>query len=167
MAPHGIFACAGDDEWVSIACRNDADWAQLADAIDQPWVRDARWKTLAGRLEAQRELERALESWTRARDKFDVQRRLCGGGVPSAAVQKPVERIDHDPATSEFGLWPEVEHAKMGRLRVDGLPAHFSKTDWKIERGAPCLGQHTDEVLAEVLGYDADEIARLHAEGIV
>lgn len=167
MAPHGIFACRGDDEWVSIACRSDADWQELAALIDEPWAREARWKTLAGRLDQQSDLETRITSWTQGQDKFDIQRRVLAGGVPSAAVQKPAERIDHDPGTSEFGLWPEVEHSKMGRVRVDGLPAHFSKTDWRIERGGPCVGEHTDEVLSNLLGYDADEIARLHEEGII
>lgn len=167
MAPHGIFACRGDDDWVSIACRGDADWLVLADLIGEPWARQARWKTLAGRVAGQDELEAKLEAWTRGQDKFEVQRRAIAAGVPSAAVQKPAERIDHDPGTSERGLWPEVLHTKMGRVRVDGLPVRFSKTDWKIEQAAPCVGEHTDEVLASLLGYDADEIARLHAEGIV
>jgi crotonobetainyl-CoA:carnitine CoA-transferase CaiB-like acyl-CoA transferase len=167
MAPHGIYTCDGDDDWVSIACRDDADWAKLADRIGEPWAKDEKWRTLEGRLAAQDELDEKITSWTRSQDKFEVQRSFIAEGVPSAAVQKPPERIDHDPGTEEFGLWPFVDHAKMGRVRVDGLPAHFSKTDWKIERGGPCVGQDTDEVLAELLGYDADELARLHEEGVV
>ncbi|MBW1884775.1 MAG: CoA transferase [Deltaproteobacteria bacterium] len=167
MAPHGIFACRGDDEWVSIACRNDADWEVLAEIIDVPWVRDAKWKTLEGRLDQQDELERAITGWTRERDKFELQRRVLAAGTPCAAVQKPMERIDQDPATSDWGLWPEVEHTKMGSVRVDGLPVHLSKTDWKIRRGGPCVGEHTDEVLSELLGLEAAEIAALHEEGIV
>lgn len=167
MAPHGIFACAGEDEWVSIACRNDLDWQILAGIIDQPWARDAKWKTLAGRVENQDELDRHLTNWTVSQKKFELQKKVVAAGVPSAAVQKPAERIDRDPGTREFGLFPEVVHSKMGRVRVDGLPAHFSKTDWKIERGGPCVGEHTDQVLRELLGYDADEIAQLHEEGIV
>jgi crotonobetainyl-CoA:carnitine CoA-transferase CaiB-like acyl-CoA transferase len=54
----------------------------------------------------------------------------------------------------------------MGRVRVDGMPVHFSKTDWKIERGAPCVGEHTDEVLRELLGLGDAELARLHEEGV-
>ena len=167
MAPHGIYACAGDDDWISIAARSDADWAILAGVVDASWAKEAKWKTLAGRLADQDELDAKLNAWTRERDKFELQERILAAGVPSAAVQKPPERIDHDPGTSEFGLWPEVEHAKMGRVRVDGLPVHFSKTDWVIKRGAPCVGEHTDEVLSGLLGYDRDTIAKLHEEGVV
>lgn len=167
MAPHGIFACRGDDEWISIACRSDEDWAAVAGVIGEAWTQDARWKTLAGRIDQQGELERLITTWTQGQDKFAAQRSLLAVNVPSAAVQKPQERIDQDPGTSEFGLWPEVQHTKMGAVRVDGLPVHFSKTDWKIERGGPCLGEHTDHVLHDLLGLDPDEIARLHEEGVV
>ena len=87
--------------------------------------------------------------------------------MPAAAVQKPAERIDHDPGTTEWGLWPTVEHSKMGRVRVDGLPVHLSRTDWSIERGGPCVGEHTDRVLSELLGLQDSEIDRLREEGVV
>ena len=87
--------------------------------------------------------------------------------MPAGAVQKPEERIDRDPNTEAFGLWPTARHSKMGEVRVDGLPAHFSKTDWKIERGGPCLGEHTKEVLTGLLGLSQAEVAALHEEGVV
>ena len=74
---------------------------------------------------------------------------------------------DHDPDTEGFGLWPTVRHSKMGDVRVDGLPVHLSKTDWQIERGGPCLGEHTDQVLNELLGLSESEIAQLREEGVV
>jgi len=167
MAPHGIFACRGDDEWVSIACRNDADWAALGEIIDEPWARDSKWATLEARRGQEDDLERAITQWTSGQEKFEIQRRVLAVGVPCAAVQKPQERIDQDSGTSEWNLWPEVLHSRMGKVRVDGLPVHFSATDWEIRRGGPCLGEHTDQVLSRLLGLDADEIARLHEEGVI
>jgi benzylsuccinate CoA-transferase BbsF subunit len=167
MAPHGIYACRGDDEWVSIACRSDDDWIALASIIDAPWASEARWATLPGRLDQQDDLDAALSHWTSNQGKFEIQKRLLSVDVPCSAVQKPEERIDEDSGTSEWGLWPRVTHSKMGEVRVDGLPVHFSKTDWQIERGGPCVGEHTDEVLSELLGLTSDEIGRLHDEGVV
>ena len=88
-------------------------------------------------------------------------------GVPASVVASPEDRIDHDPGTSEFGLWPVAHHTEMGDVRVDGIPVHMSETDWSIEHGAPCLGEHTDDVLRDVLGLDDDEIASLHEEEVV
>jgi crotonobetainyl-CoA:carnitine CoA-transferase CaiB-like acyl-CoA transferase len=92
---------------------------------------------------------------------------LQAANVPAAPVAKPAERVDQDPATSGFGLWPTAHHTKMGDVRVDGLPVHFAKTDWEIRRGAPCLGEHTEEVLTGLLGLSREEVARLRAEGVV
>lgn len=75
--------------------------------------------------------------------------------------------VDHDPATAEWGLWPTVEHSEMGRVRVDGLPVHLSRTDWEIKRGAPCLGEDNDYVFGELLGLEGDEVARLRQTGVV
>ena len=75
--------------------------------------------------------------------------------------------LDRDPDTEGFGLWPTVQHTKMGAVRVDGLPVHLFETDWRIERGAPCLGEHTEEVLTELLGLSSADVARLREEGVV
>src|SRR4030095_8497916 len=149
---------AGVDDWCAIACRSDADWAACVAVIAQDWARESRWSTLSGRLEGQDEIDAKLNKWCGARGKFDVQRLLQAVGVPAAAVQKPEERIDRDPATAELGLWPMVRHSKIGEVRVDGLPVRFSETPWSIERGAPCVGEHTEEVLTGLLGLSVVEV---------
>ena len=55
----------------------------------------------------------------------------------------------------------------MGEVRVDGLPVHFSETDWKIEHGAPCLGEHNERILSGLLGCTEEELAALAAEGVI
>ena len=75
--------------------------------------------------------------------------------------------MDHDPETEGFGLWPTAHHTKMGDVRVDGLPVHLCETDWRIERGGPCLGEHTEEVLTGLLGLSASDVAKLREEGVV
>jgi crotonobetainyl-CoA:carnitine CoA-transferase CaiB-like acyl-CoA transferase len=167
MAPHGIYPARGDDQWVALACRDDGEWARLAAHIGEPWTADERYATLAGRLACEDELDRSIAAWTSGRDKFETAAALQELGLPATAVQLPEERIDHDPNTSAWGLWPTVQHTAMGDVRVDGMPVHFSRTDWRIARGAPCLGEHNDLVLGELLGYSADEIAEFRAEGVI
>jgi crotonobetainyl-CoA:carnitine CoA-transferase CaiB-like acyl-CoA transferase len=167
MAPHGIYPCAGDDEWLAIACRDDGDWQALCGVIGETWCGEPRWDGLDGRLADQDRLDQRLAAWTAARDKFETATALQRAGVPAAAVQKPQERVDADSSTGGFGLWPTVTHTKMGRVRIDGLPVHFSETDWRMTRGAPCLGEHTEEVLTRLLGFTADDVARLREEGVV
>ena len=167
MAPHGIYPCRGEDEWIGIACRSDDDWRRLAATIGADWARDVSLSGLADRLAAQTALDANVAVWTRGFEKYALARELQAAGVPAAAVAKPAERIDQDPSTAAWGLWPTSHHTKMGAVRVDGLPVHLSKTDWKIERGGPCLGEHTEQVLGRLLGLSADEVAKLRAEGVV
>ena len=82
-------------------------------------------------------------------------------------LQALEERIEQDPTTANFGLWPVVTHTEIGEVRVDGQPVHFSKTDWAIKRGAPCLGEHNSEVLTGLLGYTVAELEQFKAEGVI
>lgn len=165
MAPHGIYRSRGEDNWIAIACRHDADWQALSAVINEPWC--LQFDELAVRLAQQDELDSYMECWTTPQDKFEVQQQLRERQLPVAAVQKPQERIDKDLTTENFGLWPSVDHTAMGKVRVDGNPVHFSDTDWQLHSGAPCLGEHTQQVLTELLGMSAEEVDRLRAEGVI
>lgn len=167
MAPHNVYPALGDDQWVAIACRDDRDWEAIVGVVGEEWSRDPRFATREGRLAHQDELDDRMRVWCAARDKFAIQEQMISAGVPGVAVQRPEERIEHDPGTTEFGLWPWVEHPLMGRVRVDGLPYHLSETDWRIERAAPLLGQHNDYVYGEILGLTDAEIADLRKDGVI
>ena len=145
MAPHGIYPAAGDDNWVAIACRDDADWAQLVDVIAEPWADGrARRHVGASGWPMQDALDARIATWTGdarpLRDRRVAARRGRARGRGGAARRPHRPR----PGTAEWGLWPTVHHREMGDVRVDGVPVHLSETDWTIERGGPCLGEHND-----------------------
>ncbi len=167
MAPHGIYPAEGDDAWVAIACRDERDWAALSRVVGESWTAEARFATLSDRLQNEDGLDGLVAAWTRRRSPFATTDLLQAAGVPAAPVQTPQQRIDEDPNTSAWGLWPEAAHSEMGHVRVDGLPVHLSATDWRIERAAPCVGEHNDYVFGEILGLSAGEIAGLRSEGVI
>lgn len=167
MAPHGIYPAVGVDNWIAIACRGDREWSILAGFIDAPWAAAPALAALAGRRKAEDSLDRMLGDWTGSRDRFELAAALRALGVPASAVQRPGERIDHDAGTTAWGLWPTVTHSKMGEVRVDGLPLHFSETDWVMERGGPCLGEHNERVFGGLLGHSEDELSRLREDGVL
>ena len=165
MAPHGIYPCAGEDEWLALSVRDDEEWRKLAGVIDAPWT--DKYDNAEHRLADQDALDIDVAAWTRGHDKFELQDRLRRLPIPASAVQRPQERVDQDPTTENFGLWPTVEHTAMGDVRVDGIPAHLSATDWEMRRGAPCLSEHTEQVLHDLLGLSSAEVAALREEGVV
>jgi crotonobetainyl-CoA:carnitine CoA-transferase CaiB-like acyl-CoA transferase len=167
MAPHGVYAAAGDDSWVAIACRNDDDWQRLAQTINEPWARDPGLATLAGRMARRDEIDRQLGAWTKNLTRKTVEDVLREAGVPAAQVAMPEDRIEHDPRTASWGLWPMVHHDEIGDVRVEGVPVHLSATDWSITRGAPCLGTDNDFVYGSLLGLSQDEIDGLKARKVI
>src|SRR5439155_26874210 len=89
MAPHNIYPAAGDDAWIAIACRDDGDWRALTGVVGEEWCGDPRFKTLAGRLEQEDELDERLAAWTRTGDARARAADLQAAGVPASAVQTP------------------------------------------------------------------------------
>jgi len=167
MAPHGIYPTTETDRWVAVACRSDDDWAAAAKAIGEPWTTDAAFTTLAGRLAEQDRLDALLAGWTVTRTREQVVAALRPHGVPVAPVAEQAERIDHDRDTADWGLWPTVPHTLHGPVRVDGIPAHLSATDWAAHRAGPLLGEDNETVLGGLLGLSATEIDQLRADGVI
>ena len=73
--------------------------------------------------------------------------------------------IDEDPHLNERGFFVDLPHAEVGRRHHAGIPWRLSGTPCAVEVPAPCLGEHNRRVLADVLGYSAEEIDALSAEG--
>ncbi len=167
MVPHGIYPTEEPDRWVAIACRDDQDWAAFAEACDQQWAREARFAATAGRADHEAQLDRLVSGWTSSLRREVVASRLERAGVPVSAVTMSEDRIEHDPDNDDWGLFPTVEHPEIGGVRVDGIPAHLSETDWSIKRGAPLLGQHNREVFAGLLGMSDEELSALQADGVL
>jgi crotonobetainyl-CoA:carnitine CoA-transferase CaiB-like acyl-CoA transferase len=167
MAPHGIYAAGGTDNWIAISVRDDHEWTALAAEIGEPWTASDRLTDIAGRLKNQDVLDAEIDRWTRGHDRHELAARLQRLGIAAAAVARPEDRIDRDSATESWGLWPTVDHAAMGEVRVDGVPVHFSETDWVIDRAAPTLGADNDYVFGEVLGLEPAEIQSLRDDGVI
>jgi benzylsuccinate CoA-transferase BbsF subunit len=166
MVPHGIYPTQEEDRWVALACRDDIDWVAFGTVCRETWANEARFDQLAGRLEAQAELDQLVSAWTSNRRRHEVANMLLAVGVPASPVALPEDRIERDPDNAAWGLFPTVVHPEIGEVRVDGIPAHLSQTDWRIERGAPLLGEHNREIFCELLGLTNEEFASLQEEGV-
>ena len=168
MAPHGIYRCAGEDQWAAVAVRNDDDWRTLCETMGfHDLAADDSLNSVEGRIEIHDALDERIEEWTEMRTPMQVMKLLQDKGVPAAAVQHPEDRIEHDPNTKAWGLFPTVEHEEIGRVRVDGMAVRLSETPATIETGAPTLGQHNREVYGDILGMSSETVGTLTAEGVI
>lgn len=167
MAPHGVFRCAGDDRWVSIACGSDAEFAALTSAMGRPELAsDPRFRTLADRKVHEDELEQIVEAWTSGRDPFEVTRLLQAAGV--AAFPPLMNReLAEDPHLNQRGFFVEKEHPEVGVRQHVGIPWRMSETPCEVTRAAPVLGQDNDYVYGELLGLSSAEIADLKAREVI
>jgi crotonobetainyl-CoA:carnitine CoA-transferase CaiB-like acyl-CoA transferase len=102
-----------------------------------------------------------MDEWLAQYDREEIVRRAQELRLPFTAVQDPVEVLA-DPHLAERGFFVEVEHPRAGAVRQPGAPMEMTATPWRTGR-APLLGEHGDELLTEVLGMPAEEIAELRA----
>ena len=152
--------------FMTVAVMSNKEWAALSRALDRPaWLEDTRFKTPAlrdqnidARLQMTQEVlkTRTTEEWLE---------RLEAEGVPCAPVLTRVQVIAH-PQVIASGILLESEHPVAGRLRQTRAAARFAGTPTSLRRGAPRLGEHTDEVLGE-FGLTGPEIGALRKQGVI
>ena len=129
---------------------------------------DVDLDTEAGRFEARDAIAAVLRRWCASRRLEEIRGAFAGTGVLWGQFQDFVELVRGDPRCSEANpLFARIEQPGIGRYLTPGLPLDFSASPREPPLPAPLLGQHTDSVLAEVLGLSSGEIARLHDIAIV
>jgi len=165
-APHGVYHCQGEGEkWCAIAVCTDEEWRNFCDVIGNPeWTKDSRFATFMGRKENEGELDKLAEEWTVNYTPQEVMRRMQEAGVPAGVVESG-EDLVADPQLNHRGTHIILEHPEIGPHTYHPPPYRFSKTPHKLTMPAPCLGQHNEYVLKEILGMSDDEVADLLIAG--
>ncbi len=135
-------------------------WAPICDAIGKPeWKNDPAYMTAQARQPHITEIFATIEQWLADKTKFEAVDILRKFDIPCAPVLT-MKELSNDPSLRASGTIAEVDHKERGKYLTVGSPIKFS--DMKVEiTGSPLLGEHTEEVLAE-LGYDKARIQHLH-----
>ena len=165
IVPYQPFRTADGD--VIIACGNDnlyrkfcvaAGFGELAD--------DPRFATNGKRVENRAELTRLLAEVFRQRSTREWVGLLEAAGVPNGPIND-VAQVFEEPQVKARGVRIELEHAAGAPLPMVASPMRFSETPLEYRQAPPLLGQHTDQVLRELLGKSEAQLAKLRADGVI
>ncbi len=165
-APHATYHCAGEGEkWCAIAVETDEEWASFCKVVGEPeWTGDPKFATLEGRKANEEELDELVEKWTISQTPHEVMTRLQQAGVPAGVAQSG-EDLVADPQLNHRGTHTIMEHPEIGPHIYQPPAFRLSRTPHEITMPAPCMGQHNEYILKEVLGMSDDEVAELLIAG--
>ncbi len=139
-------------------------WQQICDLIGKPeWKTDPDYATPPARLPRLKHIFSTIEQWTMTKTKFEVMALCNPVDIPVGPILS-MKEIAEDPGLRKTGTVVEVDHPTRGKYLSVGNPIKMSDSISDVER-SPLLGEHTDEVLTQVLGYSAAEAAAIKASG--
>jgi crotonobetainyl-CoA:carnitine CoA-transferase CaiB-like acyl-CoA transferase len=160
----------GDGKWISMAMvQSDPHWENFLDALDrpEPFASDPRFADHLSRCQNSRTVVALLDEIfaSRPRDEW-MPRLLAKGDMPITVVNTTADVV-HDVQAIENDYITRFDHPVLGWVQVPGFPVTFSETPAGIRRQAPEFGEHTEEILIEVLGMDWDDLTKLREQQII
>ncbi|MGB5327862.1 MAG: formyl-CoA transferase [Gammaproteobacteria bacterium] len=167
--PGRILKCKGwetDPDAYTYFITQAAVWPKICDVIGKPeWKEDPELATPPLRLPHLNKIFGAIEEWTMTKTKYEVMEICNPHDIPVGPILS-MKELAEEPSLRESGTIVEVDHPERGPYLSVGCPVKLSDNDVVVER-SPLLGEHSEEILAEVLGYSAEEIASLKEAGAV
>jgi formyl-CoA transferase len=165
IAPYEVFRAR--DRWFVLGAANARQWETLCAVVGRPELKDdPRFATNQERVANRVELGEALNAAFAARDAAEWVESLQQAGIPSGPINTIGDVFNH-PQAEARQLRIEIEHPTAGVLGFPGFPYKLSHTPAQAHRPPPLLGEHTEEVLKELLGYSGEEVAGLHERGAI
>jgi crotonobetainyl-CoA:carnitine CoA-transferase CaiB-like acyl-CoA transferase len=167
-APQGVYRSGGDDTWVAIAVTSDAEWTALCQALGEgELAAESGLGSADGRRAAADRIDALIEAWTTQRSPREAAETLKTLGIPASAVTPSAELLG-DPQLQARGFFEELDHPYVGKTFWPAMPIVLGRAGHQWLRGAaPTLGQHNGEILGDLLGLDAAELAALEETRVI
>jgi formyl-CoA transferase len=141
-------------------------WQKICDVIGKPeWKTDPEYATPAARLPKLRSIFDTIEEWTKTKTKFELMDILNKDDIPCGPILS-MKEIAEEPSLRKTGTVVEVDHPTRGKYLSVGNPIKLSDSPTEVLR-SPLLGEHTAEILREVLGYSESDVRRVEASGAI
>lgn len=165
IVPSNTYLCA-DDKYVVIGANGDSLFKRLMRAIGQPHMADdARFANNAGRVQHEKEIDEAIGGWTSMHASDVVLQTLNEASVPCGPIYD-VADMTRDPHFQARALFEEVQ-LEDRTLKVPAILPKLEHTPGRTHSAGPKVGEHTDEVLRDLLGLSNEQIAELRQAGVV
>ncbi len=149
------------DGMVIIACGNDKLYNVLKTVLKMPELEDEMYATNVDRVKNHAPLKALIETWTKDKTIDEIVEILLDAGVPSAPINT-IDRVAKDPhIAGAREMFVDLEHPVAGKMKVTGNQLKFTNRPVHIDKPAPTLGQHTEEILKEKLGIDHEGYLKL------
>jgi len=167
--PGRILKCKGwetDPNAYTYFITQAAVWGNVCDVIGKPeWKEDPDYATPPARLPKLNEVFAAIEQWTMTKTKFEVMDICNPLDIPVGPILS-MKELSEEPSLRETGTIVEVDHPERGKYLTVGCPIKLSDSEVSVER-SPLLGEHTEEVLKDVLGYSDSEVDAIRESGAI
>lgn len=167
--PGRILKCKGwesDPNAYTYFITQMAVWQKICDIIGKPeWKEDPDYATPAARLSRLNEIFDTIEAWTMTKTKYEVMDICNPLDIPVGPILS-MKELAEEPSLRESGTIVDVEHPERGNYLTVGCPIKLSDSAVEVTR-SPLLGEHTDEILADVLDYSVEEIAEIRESGAI
>jgi crotonobetainyl-CoA:carnitine CoA-transferase CaiB-like acyl-CoA transferase len=165
IAPYEVFRAR--DRWFTLGAANAKQWEMLCEVIGQPELKDdPRFMTNKDRVANRAALAKILNDAFSKCDANEWLNKLRGADIPSGLINTIQDVFNH-PQAAVRGFEVETQHPTAGLVGLPGFPYKMSQTPAKLHRPPPLLGEHTQEVLIELLGYSAEEVALLKERKVI
>ena len=165
-APQGVYAGAGNEQWLAISVVDDTQWCSLADYTGIASWADPQLATAAGRWQRRDDLDAELAEWAAGRDVATTAEELVALGVPAARVVD--QRFVHQhPQIASRGYFETVDHPVHGRIPLPVLPFRYGSISRWSQLPPPTVGQHNREFLEKELGLSRNQIRELTEQGLI
>lgn len=152
------------DYYVIMSAGNDALWAKLCNVMGTPeLINDPKFATNRDRNDNVVELSEIISKISVTKTTAEWMDVLEKGGLPVGPINT-VDKVVHDPQIEARNMIVEVEHPVAGKMKFAGNPIKLSATPGEVTVPAPTLGQHTDEILKDLLGWSEDQIGAYNAQ---
>ena len=165
IIPYQVFRTK--DRPIAIAVANQKLWESFCRTIGKrEWMEDSRFKTNPKRVENRTELIARVAEVMAQKTCDEWVELFVDASIPCGPVNN-MQSLFADPQVRHREMVVEVPHETIGTLRLSGVPIKYSETPANIRLPPPLLGQHTDEILGDVLGYSREEVEALRRQGAI